>query len=78
MCKTYEIHNTLTHDILVDNLTFDELAEQFAVYLDYFGEHITACYREHKNTTTMPTSRAEQYKSEWINYFDELQAMGNL
>ena len=78
MYKTYEIHDSLTHDILVDNLTFEELAEQFATYLDYFGEQITACYREHKNTITMPMSRSKQYKSAWIGYFGELQAMGNL
>ena len=78
MCKTYEIHDSITRDILVDNLTFEELAEQFATYLEYFGEQITACYREYEETKTIPMSRSQQYKSAWINYFDELQAMGNL
>lgn len=78
MCKTYEIHDSITRDILVDNLTFDQLAEQFATYLDYFGEQITACYREHAETRAIPVSRSKQYKSAWINYFGELQAMGNL
>jgi hypothetical protein len=78
MYKTYEIHDSITHDILVDNLTFDELAEQFLTYLEFFGEQIVACYRVHANTTPTHTTRAQEYKHAYINYFGELQAMGNL
>ena len=78
MCKTYEIHDSITCDILVDNLTFDELAEQFLTYLEFFGEHIMACCRECADVRPVRLSRPKEYKSAWINYFAELQAMGNL
>lgn len=78
MCKTYEIHDSVTNTILVDNLSFDELAEQFAVYLEFFGEQIVACYRECAEVRPVRPSRSREYKSAWINYFGELQAMGNL
>ena len=78
MCKTYEIQDSVTRDILVDNLTFEELAEQFATYLEFFGEKIIACYREHAEARPVRISREQEYKSAWINYFGELQAMGNL
>lgn len=78
MCKTYEIHDSVTRDILVDNLTFEELAVQFSTYLEFFGEKIIACYREHAEARPVRISREQEYKSAWINYFGELQAMGNL
>lgn len=78
MCKTYEIHDPVANIILVDNLSFDELAEQFLTYLEYFGEHIVACYREHTEVRPVHISRSMEYKSAWIDYFAELQLMGNL
>lgn len=76
--KTYEIHDTITNTILVDGLTFDELAEQFATYLEFFGEQIVALYRECANVQPVRFNRSREYKSAWINYFAELQSMGNL
>ena len=78
MYKTYEIHDSLTHDILVDNLSFDELAEQFLSYLEFYGNRIVACYREYAKPQTQHISRAKEYKYAYINYFGELQTMGNL
>ena len=78
MSKTYEIHDSVTNEILVNNLTFEELAEQFATYLEFFGEQIIACYREVTDTRPAYVSKSREYKSAWIKYWGELQAMGNL
>lgn len=74
---TYEIWDVDTNEVLVDNLSFDEAAEQFAVYQKFFDDGVFVAVREtrHKHIHRTP---AQEYKVAWINYFAELQAMGNL
>lgn len=75
---TYEIWDENTNEVLVDNLTFEQAAEQSAIYQEFFGsEVISVAIRESVRTTEHRTP-AQEYKQAWIDYFGELQAMGNL
>ena len=75
---TYEIWDTNTNEVLVDNLTFDQAAEQSAIYQEFFGsESISVAIRESEGIIKH-TTPAQEYKQAWISYFGELQAMGNL
>ena len=77
MRRTYEIWDVDTNEMLVDNLTFDEAAEQCEIYTKFFGEGICVAIRESVPVRKHKTY-AQEYKESWINYFAELQAMGNL
>lgn len=77
MCRKYEIWDTDTQEVLVDNLTFAEAVEQSAVYMSFFGEGISVAIRESQPIRYHKTS-AQAYKEAWIEYFGELQLMGNL
>ena len=74
---TYEIWDINTNEILVDNLTFDQAAEQSAIYQEFFGDSVCVAFRESKQIIKH-TTPAQEYKTAWINYFAELQGMGNL
>ena len=74
---TYEIWDMNTNEILVDNLTFTQAAEQSAIYQDFFGDAVCVAFRESKQVIKH-TTLAQEYKQAWIEYFGELQAMGNL
>lgn len=75
---TYEIHDVNTNEILVDNLDFADMAEQFAVYQNFYGDNaVVACSRTYSKVTKIETT-AQLYKDAWIEYFGELQLMGNL
>lgn len=75
---TYEIWDTSTNEILVDNLTFDQAAEQSAIYQEFFGSETISVVIRESARIIKHTSPAQEYKQAWINYFGELQAMGNL
>lgn len=77
MCRKYEIWDTDTQEVLVDNLTLAEAAEQSAVYMSFFGDGISVAIRESKPIRHHKTY-AQAYKEAWIEYFGELQLMGNL
>lgn len=76
--RTYEIWDMDTEEILVDNLTFDEAAVQYKVYQDFFGNGIEVAIRETRYAKQKHTTPAQEFKFAWINYFAELQALGNL
>lgn len=73
----YAIKDTYTNEFLVDNLTLNKVTKQLKVYKNLYGDHlvITVCGYE---PIPKYISRAEEYKQEYINYFNELQQMGNL
>lgn len=77
MLKAYEIWDVNANELLVDKLTFQEAAEQSAVYREFFGNGIAVIKREDKAVRQRKTS-AQEYKEAWIEYFGELQLMGNL
>ena len=74
---TYEIYEAESGVLLVDGLTFDEVAEQSKIYADFFEAEIIVVVREWVNNISH-ISAAEQFKSAFVNYFAELQEMGNL
>ena len=76
--RTYEIWDMDTEEILVDNLSFDDAAVQCKAYQDYFGNGIAVVIRETRYAQRKHTTPAQEFKSAWINYFGELQALGNL
>ena len=74
---TFEIWDENTNEILVDGLTFGQAAEQCKIYQEFFGRAIAVVIRE----TSKVHNRfnvANEYKTEYINYFAQLQQMGNL
>lgn len=73
----YAIKDTFTNELLVDNLTFDEVIVQLKIYQKFYGDHLvmTVCRYAPK---PKHISRADEYKQEYINYFSELQQIGNL
>ena len=75
--KTYEIYESESGVLLVDNLTFEEAAEQSAVYAEFFEAEVYVVAREWVGHTSH-TTIAQQFKSAFINYFGELQQLGNL
>lgn len=75
--RTYEIWDVDTQEMLVDNLTFDEAAEQCAIYMEHYGDGICVAIRESAPVCKRKTY-AQEYKEAWISYFAELQAIGNL
>lgn len=77
MLRTYEIWDEDTNEVLVDNLTFSEAAEQCKIYMDFFGNGISVAIRESYPVRQHKTY-AQAYKEAWIEYFGELQLMGNL
>lgn len=74
---TYEMYEAESGVLLVDNLTFDEVAEQSAIYAEFFETQPVVVVREWTGHITH-TTIAEQFKSAFINYFGELSEMGNL
>lgn len=74
---TYEIWDVDTEEVLVDNLSFEEAAVQSAVYQEFYGDGVFVAVRESRRTVSHNTY-ADEFKTAWISYFEELQAMGNL
>lgn len=74
---TYEIYEAETGVLLVDNLTFDEVAEQSKIYADFFEAQVVVVAREWVNNISR-TSIVRAFKDAFISYFGELQEMGNL
>jgi hypothetical protein len=75
--RNYEIWDLDTEEILISNLTFAEATEQCKAYQEFFGNGIAVAIRESREIKQHITAKQE-FKTAWINYFDELQAMGNL
>ena len=75
--STFEIWDEDTNEILVDNLSFEDAAEQSLVYQQFYGDGVSVVIRASSQVRTHITP-AQEYKQAWINYFGKLQAMGNL
>lgn len=77
--RTYELYEGETGVLLVDNLTFEEAAEQAAVYMEFFEtKNIVLAYRDWVHNTAIHTTNSQYFKDAFIDYFGELQEMGNL
>ena len=74
---TYEIWDARTHEILVDGLTFDDAAEQCVIYQEFFGTDVDVVMRESSRVIKHITA-AQEFKQAFIEYFEEIRALGNL
>lgn len=73
--STYEIWDG--DEILVDGLTFAEAAEQCLVYQEFFGSEVFVALRQ-STRIIKHTTEAQEFKSAWIAYWEEIHALGNL
>lgn len=73
--NVWEIRDISVNEVLVDNLTYEEMLQYFEIYKMFFGKDVVRAFCKKveviKTTTTT-------YKEEYIDYFGELQEMGNL
>lgn len=78
MNKVFEIRDAYTFEVLVDNLTLEEALDTLNVYEEFFGNDsvIVTCAKAPRRRPHI--SMAQEYKQEYIDYFAELQLMGNL
>ena len=77
--RTYELYEGETGVLLVDNLTFEEAAEQAAVYMEFFEtQNVVLAYRDWVHNTATHTTTSQCFKDAFVDYFAELQEMGNL
>jgi hypothetical protein len=74
---TYEIWDENTNEVLVDGLTFEEAAEQCAIYQEFFGDGVIVAFRESAKVINIIT-REEEYKRAHLDYIEDLYAMGNI
>lgn len=76
---SYSIYENTTGVLLVDNLSFEEAAEQSSVYMNFFEtDDITVVANNNYQHTYSRSNIPFEYKSAFVDYFAELQEMGNL
>lgn len=75
MC--YEIRASRTNEVLADQLTLNEADELLWYYQDIKGYDVFMTVSHHKHIIAIPILEHE-YKSAYIQYFAELQKIGNL
>lgn len=73
----YEIRVSRTNEVLVDELTLDEANELLWYYQDIMGYDVFMTISNHHHIIAIPVI-AHEYKSAYIQYFAELQEIGNL
>lgn len=78
MDKIFEIRDAYTNEVLVDKLSPKEAIEAFKLYQDYFGANSVIMTHCHGLERVPHISREQEYKNEFIEYFAELQLIGNL
>lgn len=78
--KEYELYLAESGELLVDKLSFREVPALFQAYEGFYGKgSIAVCCREFKHEVKLEIhSMASDYKNAWIDYFGELQTLGNL
>lgn len=74
----FQIRDVFTNEVLVDKLSREEVIKQFKVYEDFFGKGTVYITRYEEKKCRKVTSWETEYKDAFIEYFAELQVMGNL
>ena len=69
---TYEIWDASSYEVLVDNLTLDDAAEQCKIYADFYGVEVMVIARHNKKIIDY-TTKAQQYKSAYLDYIFSLE-----
>lgn len=78
MDKIFEIRDAYTNEVLVDKLSPKEAIDTFELYQDFFGKNSVIMTHSHNIERAPHISREQEYKNEFVEYFAELQLMGNL
>ena len=73
---TYEIWDASSYEVLADNLTFDDAAEQCKVYADFYETEVMVVAVDNAQIIDFTTT-AKQYKAAYMDYIDMLFRMGN-
>lgn len=77
--KSYELYLVRTGELLSNNLDFDDVPELYQAYEDFYGHNsILVCYRTHSKSTPHHITPSQVFKNMWVDYFGELQILGNL
>lgn len=76
--KTYEIHNLTTKELLVDNLTFDDIPELFEAYQNFYPNNEIAVFRRidgyiklSKYYLKANLHKQQDFKVEWFDLIEE-------
>lgn len=70
---TFEIHDVTTHELLADNLPFDDLPELVYAYQLMLPTHqIEACYREVVVTERLHHIPRDDFKYDWYELLDDI------
>ena len=69
---TYEIWDANSYEVLVDNLTFDDAAEQCKIYADFYDVEVMVIAIHNKKIINF-TTKAKQYKSAYLDYIFSLE-----
>ena len=73
---TYEIWDVNSYEVLVDNLTFEDAAEQCKIYADFYRTEVMVVAVDNVKIIDFTTA-AKQYKSAYIDYLGTILQMGN-
>lgn len=73
---TYEIWDANSYDVLADNLTFDDAAEQCKIYADFYGAEVMVVAVDNAHIIDFTTT-AKQYKAAYMDYIYALFRMEN-
>ena len=76
---TFEIWDVSENEMLVDNLTFEDMVSQLADYQNFFGKAVVApFYRTRENNKRKSVSTREDFTRDWLALMDELCKMDNI
>ena len=84
MKSPVKIRDAKTNEVLVDNLPTERALDVFEAYQNYFGvgsvkiSHYEVQDVKHNISRTYENKQAQEYKKEYILYFEELYIMGNI
>lgn len=74
----FEIREARTLELIECAFTFEDAAELLRFYQDICGYDVVMIRSDLYKHTSYKTTEKQQYKHAYINYFAELQEMGNL
>ena len=74
---TYEIWDASSYEVLVDNLTFEDAAEQCKIYADFYCTEVMVVAVDSAKVIDLTTA-AQRYKAEYMDYLEILFSMGNV
>lgn len=74
---SYEIWDANSYEVLVNNLDFDDAAEQCKIYEEFFGIEVVVVAVDNAMVIDI-VPIGNQYKSAFVDYMECLFEMGNI